>query len=212
MSSIITEVPVPHGDVNMATLMFVDVETTGLPQTKYGKIADPAEISSYDGARMVELAYVLYSEDGRLIGQKTTMVIPDGFEITNSFIHGITTDQAQEEGCDLGQVLDQFRVDLEGVVELISHNVEFDFSILLSEAYRANRLDLVDCMNKKTLQCTMWMGRELTGQGRNPRLISLYNYLFEKNDLQEHRAMSDVKLCAECYWEMKYQEKLREKA
>jgi DNA polymerase III epsilon subunit-like protein len=54
-------------------------------------------------------------------------------------IHGITMDQAYNEGIEIETVLDTFVKDLSDVSIIISHNVEFHLKTIMSEFVRYNK-------------------------------------------------------------------------
>jgi hypothetical protein len=46
------------------------------------------------------------------------------------------------------------------------------------------------------------IGKKYMKSNKNPKLIVLYEFLFHKEIIQEHRALSDTKICSECYYKM----------
>jgi DNA polymerase III epsilon subunit-like protein len=185
--------------------MFLDTETTGIPQQKsYNKYYEPYYITFYNGARMVELGYVICDDVGNIFKEQSLLIKPNGFTIKNSNIHGITTEQATNEGVNIGEALETLYADLQTVDRLICHNTEFDLHILLAECYREYQEDneLIQTLKKIPKQCTMEMGKKTFKLEKPPKLVSLYKAIFDKEPVQEHRALSDVHLCYDCYFSM----------
>jgi DNA polymerase-3 subunit epsilon len=185
--------------------MFLDTETTGIPQQKsYNKYYEPYYVTFYNGARMVELGYVICDDVGNIFKEKSVLIKPNGFTIKNSNIHGITTEQATNEGINIGEALDTLYADLQTVDRLICHNTEFDLHILLAECYREyqDEHELIQILKKIPKQCTMEMGKKTFKLEKPPKLVSLYKAIFDKDPVQEHRALSDVHLCYDCYFSM----------
>jgi DNA polymerase III epsilon subunit-like protein len=185
--------------------MFLDTETTGIPQQRsYNKYYEPYYVTFYNGARMVELGYVICDDVGNIFKEQSLLIKPNGFTIKNSNIHGITTEKATNEGVDIGQALETLYADLQTVDRLICHNTEFDLHILLSECYREyqDEHELIQKLRKIPKQCTMEMGKNLFKLEKPPKLVSLYKAIFDKEPVQEHRALSDVHLCYDCYFSM----------
>jgi DNA polymerase III epsilon subunit-like protein len=185
--------------------MFLDTETTGIPQQKsYNKYYEPYYITFYDGARMVELGYVICDDVGNIFKEQSLLIKPNGFTIKNSNIHGITTEHATNEGVEIGEALETLYADLQTVDRLICHNTNFDLHILLAECYREYQDDheLIQTLKKIPKQCTMEMGKKSFKLEKPPKLVSLYKAIFDKEPVQEHRALSDVHLCYDCYFSM----------
>ena len=82
--------------------LIFDTETTGLPLNYNAPLTD------FDNwPRLVQLAWQMHDESGRLIGAKNFIVRPEGFEIPYSAekVHGISTQKALSEGVGLEEVL-----------------------------------------------------------------------------------------------------------
>ncbi len=90
--------------------LIFDTETTGLPKNYKAPVSD-----SENWPRMVQIAWQLHSNDGKLITAKNHIIKPDGYDIPIgiSKIHGITTERAERDGIDLRAVLEEFQIDLE---------------------------------------------------------------------------------------------------
>jgi DNA polymerase III epsilon subunit-like protein len=75
-------------------------------------------------------------------------------------------------------------------------------AIILSEAYRANKLELIKLINQKLHLCSMAIGKKFMKNDKNPKLIELYKFLFNKDFIQDHRALSDCVACLDCFLSM----------
>jgi DNA polymerase III epsilon subunit-like protein len=183
--------------------MFLDTETTGIPiQKSYDKYFEPHMISFYNSARMIELGYLITDDVGNIIKEQSFLIKPNGFLIKNSNIHGITTEKAANEGVDVRHALDTLFADLQTVEQLICHNTNFDKHILLSECYREykNEVDIIKIIKKIKKECTMEIGKARFNLIKPPKLVELYKQIFDQEPKQEHRALSDVYLCYDCYF------------
>jgi len=183
--------------------MFLDTETTGIPQQKsYGKYYEPHYINYYDGARMIELGYMICDDVGNIIKERSFLIKPNGFTIKNTKIHGIATEHAIAHGIPIHEALEIFYSDLKMVDKIICHNIDFDIHILLAECYREYRYETEIIKRIKSIpkKCTMEMGKRVFKLKKNPRLVELYRIIFENEPVQEHRALSDVRLCYDCYF------------
>lgn len=52
-------------------------------------------------------------------------------------------------------------------------------------------------------ECTMAMGCLVMKTKKFQSLSNLYKFLFNKEKITKHRALSDVKTCCKCFYEMK---------
>jgi len=180
----------------------IDTETSGLPITQgFNKYHHPSLINYYNSSRVIEIAYKIYNNEGNVVKQFNSLIIPDGFEINNTEIHGITYEEAKSKGICINEALSTMHSDFENVEKIVAHNIYFDLNIILSECYRYGNEKLIDYFkNKPLLICTMKMGKDLMKTKKSPKLIELYEYLFDKSITQLHRALSDVEICADCYF------------
>ena len=201
-------------NINMK-LMFLDTETTGL----YEKNACPHEIEKFKNARLVELGYIIPLETipSETIPSETIsdsskfensnefsyLIKPDNYTIENSHIHGITTQDATENGHNILLVFDKFYNDLKNIDVIICHNINFDMNILLSECFRYKQYKLIDMIESKQKLCTMVMSKQKLKLYKTPKLIDLYKMLYDNNVMQEHRTISDCRLCKACYIKLK---------
>jgi DNA polymerase III epsilon subunit-like protein len=114
-------------------ILFFDTETTGLPQDWKAPVSD-----TNNWPRIVQIAWVLSSQDDGQLESKDFIIKPEGFTIPkeSSDVHGISTEQAYEEGKDLLDVLTEFDKDLRNSTRLVAHNISFDEKVLGAEFIR----------------------------------------------------------------------------
>ena len=182
--------------------LFFDTETTGLPTNWKAPVSD---INNWP--RIVQIAWTLSSqEDGRL-ESKDFIIKPEGFKIPkeSSDVHGITTEQANEEGKNLLDVLTEFDKDLKKSNRLVAHNISFDEKVLGAEFIRKGVEN--DFFAKRRL-CTMQKSTDyckLPGRYgyKWPTLSELHNVLFGKGFEDAHNAMGDVIATEKCFWELR---------
>lgn len=179
-----------------------DLETTGLPETKsWMQYHDPYEQDKYTKCKIIEVGYVILDSEMNIQCKKSLLVYPD-CDITNDHIHGITTEFARTNGRDAMQVYHEFQDDLSKYKckYLISHNIKFDYNVLLSNLIMTSRLrTFVVSITKMKKKCTMVMGKYTYGMSRFPKLSVLYETLTKKEWTQKHRALDDAEKCAVCF-------------
>jgi DNA polymerase-3 subunit epsilon len=182
--------------------LFFDTETTGLPKNWKAPITD---LNNWP--RLVQLAYLIYDEEGNMIAEKNCIIKPDGFTIPEEAarIHRISTDRAHKEGIELKSALDDFQSLINQVKFLVAHNIDFDEKIIRAEFLR---MMLEDNVAKKSKICTMQSSTNFCAlKGpygyKWPKLSELYYKLFQTNFDEAHNATFDILATAKCFWELK---------
>jgi len=182
--------------------LFFDTETTGLPRNWKAPITD---LDNWP--RMVQLAWLLYDNEGALVNKDAYIIRPDGFTIPeeSSRIHGITTQRAMEEGEELGSVLEAFNRQVSQAECLVAHNMSFDEKIAGAEFLRngmANPIpgkDSICTMSTTTDYCQL----EGPYGYKWPKLTELHHKLFGEGFEEAHDAGIDISATARCFWELR---------
>jgi DNA polymerase-3 subunit epsilon len=176
--------------------LFFDTETTGVP---------PGD----DFVHMVQLAWILMTDDARELARSDQIVKPDGYVIPEvvANIHGITTERAEKEGLPLEQVMSLFFVAVNTFnVDLVGHNVFFDIKIVQKEM---ERLGWEDPTFGRNILCTMKSTTDLCklpkkrGGYKWPKLNELYKHLFGCEFENAHNALVDIEATAKCFWKLR---------
>lgn len=194
----------------------IDTETTGLPTGKYSY--DFKNMYAYSTARLVSVAWIILDKDKEELTRKNFIVKPDNFNvpIESTNIHGITHEQAINEGMNLIDVLSSLYHDLNcyDVKMMVAHNLKFDYGVIMSEITRLHQnCDhmiklrsiglVVDDLRKKIpclgKLCTMQIAKDCGLMFRYPKLRDLYAYFNDGifPDV-EHNALQDVLSCVKC--------------
>ena len=179
-------------------VMVLDTETTGFPPWA----ASIDKTKAWDCCRMVQLAWAVHDESGRLLAKQDHIVKPEGWVIPEDAarVHGITTGMATAFGIPIQQVLEALHSTLADfdVGTLVAHNMQFDDSVLQAEMWRCQELDLLTRFQLCERRCTMLMG---TAPGKKwPTLAELYRGLFATSPQRCHQADADVEYCSRIYW------------
>lgn len=183
------------------SIIFIDIETTGLPKLeKFNKYYHPSLSKYYDSSRMIELGYQVFNEEGNLVLEENDIILND-FDILNSHIHGITKKEIKNKGILLESSLNKLLENVKDCSKIIAHNIKFDYNILLSELYRfKNNSKLINKLESLEKICTMKLGKKILKLKKNPKLVYLYETIFDKKITQTHRALEDTRLCSSCYY------------
>ncbi len=182
--------------------LFFDTETAGLPKNWKAPVH---RINNWP--RLVQVAWLLYDEDGNLHETADYIIKPEGFRIpvASTNIHGISTEKALAEGEDIEVVLNKLDDVVRKARYLVAHNMNFDVNILGAEFIRAAiDSDFYD----KTRICTMKSSTHYCAiPGRYgykwPTLTELHEKLFDQDFAEAHNALADIEATARCFWELK---------
>lgn len=182
--------------------LFFDTETTGLPRSF------KAPVTNLDNwPRLVQIAWLQYSQKGERIIGKDYIIKPEGFTIPTeaSNIHGISTERANKEGVSLDMVLKEFSRLINESSFLVAHNMNFDEKIVGSEFLRNS---VQNDLFKTARLCTMKASTDyckIPGPYgfKWPKLSELHSILFGSVFEEAHNAAADIEACARCFWELK---------
>jgi len=181
----------------------LDIETTGLPKKVSGVYSDPSNLSLFDSSRIVELGYYIIDKNNVKLKEVEYLIKPENFVIPDDVVkvHGISQEIAMTKGISIKHVIPILYLDLinYNCTTFIAHNVEFDKNIILSECYRLNYETIIDKIKSMSNFCTMKDNKIFN---KWPKLGLLYEFLFKKPIIINHRSLSDVDVCYKCYCEL----------
>ncbi len=184
--------------------LIFDTETTGLPKRFNAPISD-----TDNWPRVIQIAWQLHDEWGKLIEAKDFLIKPEGFDIPYDAerIHGISTGLAEQNGIVLDEALSQFNAALQKSKFVVGQNVGFDVNVTGAEFFRLEletnltNLAVLDTCTEKTAQlCQIPGGRG--GKMKLPTLTELHNHLFNKSFNEAHNATADVEATTRCFLEL----------
>ena len=118
--------------VSSKIVMVFDTETSGLPKKRPGTcFSSYQDIEMYNMCRLVQFSGIIYNfENAETLCEFDYTIKPEGFVITNSNIHGITTDIANTNGIKINtlfeKIIELFQT--YNIGKLVGHNVTFDLS------------------------------------------------------------------------------------
>jgi DNA polymerase-3 subunit epsilon len=200
----------------MTRIAFLDLETTGLPERKFGQMYEYKQIEKYETCRVVQIALIVAEYDGAeiILNARSTdvarnfIIKPAGFAVKGTEIHGITHERAMAEGIPIETAAAQIKADLRDVTLLVAHNIEFDKNVLLSELFRIGDAAAVTMIDRMPTFCTMARTTDLVqirsiyGNFKWPKLTELYYFLFREHVVGAHNAKNDVAAVARCFTEL----------
>jgi DNA polymerase III subunit alpha len=191
-----------HTTTTALMYLIFDTETTGFPRNPNAPITD---LDNWP--RMVQLAWQLHDNKGKLLSQHNYIIKPNGFDIPFKAeqVHGISTKRALEEGHELIKVLGIFITDLQKTKVLVGHNVEFDINVVAPELIRSGltpeqfvSIPKIDTCDSSIQFCQLPGGPG--GKLKKPKLGELYRKLFGKEMEDAHDAAYDVEATAKSYF------------
>ncbi|MGB0743903.1 MAG: exonuclease domain-containing protein [Opitutales bacterium] len=181
--------------------IIIDTESTGLTRLSYAN-----NLNYKQWPRLLQLAWAIVA-DGKIIERRDMLIQPIDFTIPAKAtqIHGITQEQASNEGIPITAALKEVQQAFQKCDRVIAHNLNYDLGILESEALRLDRR--LELPTERT--CTVHWGRkylvQMRGirQGGYPKLSQLYENLFGFTYPNAHDAAGDVTACFHVYKKLK---------
>lgn len=182
----------------MRVLIF-DTETTGLPRSRTS-----AEAGPNNWPHIVSISWiVLDTHSNTELTRHSYIIKPTGWTIPQDSvdIHGITTEQANLVGKPLFDVMGEFIT--ESCDAWMSHNLEFDFGVVLNAVLWDLKMQFPYIPQKKF--CSMLLTKDickLPGKFRGykpPKLKELYYHAFGKvpEERNLHNSMYDTEILTE---------------
>lgn len=192
------------------TYFIIDLETTGLPQTKgYNKYYPYTENKYYNNSRIVELAWIVLDKSFNTISQKNYIVNPDDFTIPDSNFHKVTQTIAETKGVKFEEILKELSTDIQQCNIFLSYNIEFDLNILLNEISRhpsfSSCNSFIESMKKI---CIMEEVKKYLSLS-SCKLIHAYELIFDKKFEDAHSALPDALAAKDIFVEMRLNPKKR---
>jgi DNA polymerase III epsilon subunit-like protein len=226
-----------------SNVMVFDVETTGLiPSVIQSNIKGRKSANVQPAPNdtvipyIIQLSYILYDVTLRKVVKiyNEYIQLPEytcvSAEITQ--ITGITQEMCDQKGIRIEDALLEFAEDYKTCREIVSHNIDFDRSMIQLEMARHWSLGLsktvfnVDYSNLHQIEfyCTMAKGldicniyKERTSKYKNadgvgktwkykkmPKLVELYKELFRATPEHLHNSLIDTLVCMRCYLKMRH--------
>lgn len=182
--------------------LFFDTETTGIPKSWKAPLSD---LDNWP--RLVQIAWMKYDANGNKTDEQDYIIKPEGFTIPRDAaeVHGITTEQAEQEGVELKGVLEEFSGLINESSLLVAHNISFDEKIVGAEFIRK---EVKSRLFQTKKICTMKASTDYCKLPGNygykwPKLSELHMKLFDHEFEEAHNAAVDIAACAKCFWELK---------
>jgi DNA polymerase III subunit epsilon len=184
-------------------LLFIDSETTGLPDFNK-RASDPSQ------PHMVQLAAMLCEPTGEIREAHNVIIKPDGWTISDEVadIHGIDHELAMRVGIPEACAAELLWQMLKRQTLLVAHNVQFDKFLSRIACRRYGLLsDAEDAWWKAMPQfCTMRETTEICqlpgGRGgfKWPKLEEAHEIIFGEKPVKSHDAMEDLLSCKRLYF------------
>lgn len=225
-------------------VMAFDVETTGLlyrhvikPKTKTIETVEEVNVRRrlyLDASPYItQLCCIIYDVELKTIVETfcSYVKIPDEVVITDEItkLTGFTRENS-ESGMSIVDILDKFYENYKKIDIIVAHNIGFDKEMINIELSRNQYIlkpeianfrldnDTIYSVDKKTLYCTMYNGRNICNikikyiacdgtekyKTKNPKLCELYKTIFGYIPDNLHDAFNDTFACLRCFVSMEY--------
>lgn len=188
--------------------LFFDTETSGF-------ISKKLSFDNPKQAWIVQLGALLSTRD-KIIDEVDILIKPNG-RTMNSIaqqVHGITLEQAQDEGIEELEALEIFASLLDEYPKKICHNYDYDANFI-DQLFRRHMDKLNDTQRSVYFinlphVCTMKHAKVIEfcqlpnkwGKYKWPKLTELHTSLFGESFEGAHDAMADVIATRRCYYEL----------
>jgi len=184
--------------------LIFDTETTGFPRDWNAPYTDTS-----NWPRVVQIAWQLHDEMGRLVEQKDFLIRPDGFDIPfdSEKVHGISTELALKYGDPLEDVFFLFNKALAKATFVVGQNLNFDLNVAGCEFVRLGQetllqaLPVLDTCTEATAEMCQLPGGK-GGRPKLPTLTELHQHLFNQPFAEAHNATADVEATTRCFFEL----------
>ncbi|WP_345953183.1 3'-5' exonuclease [Mucilaginibacter sp. PAMB04168] len=189
-------------------LLFVDVETSGLPVNWHLPYSAEGNWPS-----AVQVSWLVYTPDGQEVKRETHYILNTDFFITPRAmeIHGINPGILAVKGKLRNQVMEMLADDLNKYQPLVvGHFVQLDYHVLGADFYRAG---IDNPLPQLPLFCTMLATTQFIWNPMPQSLLlgDLYAYLFYKPMQNQHNALNDAEATAQCFFELMHRGEMNEK-
>ena len=171
-------------------IIILDTETTELLNKK-----------TKDTCRIVQLSWILYDDISKE-QEENDFILNTHCKITNSHIHGITTEQSRN-GYNFPEIINIFFEDVEKCDLIVGHNIKYDLNALEVELARENMDEYINILYRKKYYDTMYNSLKFFGNNKFPKLKDLYFRFFQENFENAHNALEDVRATLRCYLKLK---------
>ena len=180
--------------------LIIDIETTGLPiQQAYDIYYPYYNIEKYNTSRIVQFSMMYCDEEFNILEEvKDYIIKADKFSINNSEFHGIGNELSQNSGIPIQEVMNVFMEYLQKCKYVISHNSDFDISVIKSELFRYGMMYIIAELETKVVYCSMKDTVNLVkavteyGQIKYPSLKELYKFVVGYDIMNQHNSKYDV--------------------
>lgn len=217
----------------MPNIIVFDTETTGLPKTK---VINPETLHLWPN--IVQFSYIIYDTDRcNMIKISDDIVqLPSDIEMSEESIkiHKITNEMAHDSKHKTIDILDTFFEDITdyNVDTIVGHNVSFDVNMIKIEIlriiknnemtskskykkmlYEISYTNKLFCTMHKTIDLCQIPARRRDGTiyYKYPKLVELYQKLFNESPENLHNALTDILITLRCYFMIVYKTDLNEK-
>ncbi len=116
-------------------IMLYDVSANGSPKSWSASWSD-----TFNWPRLIHIAWLEYSLDGKLIAQHDHLIKPDHWDLSEKMekMHHVTLKELQDDGEELLTVLELFKKSVDNNKYLFSFNQNYNENIVAAEFLRNN--------------------------------------------------------------------------
>lgn len=192
----------------MSNYRFVfDLETSGLPKRKKYHKLNYKYLAGFEEARILSISWIIIydteKEKNVIKEKKLFYVKPDNFDISEKSIqiHKLTPQFLNDNGVPIKTVVNDLidTFNKYEIIQMISHNTDFDMNVLMSELFRYKYLQFLEKVEDVEVYCTMLNSQKKMNVFKWPKLAEAYNFFYNKDITNAHQAEYDTLYCYEIY-------------
>ena len=200
--------------INKNLFLFIKIETNGFPIMKAGynaKYYSYNDLTKYNNSRIVRISWGTYTFKKVNKSIHNYIIKPNGFNITNSNIHGITENEANTNGEDIENVFNILKNDLKDVKFIVGHSLDFITNILYSELHRLNKINIIESLKQKEQICTSNQSVNIlkiplnndANKYKTPKFSELYKYCFNIDfDSNNNDGETYIEALMQCFFHL----------
>ncbi len=176
----------------------LDTETTGFPRK--GALIQEGQ------ARVCQLAMILTNSDGKPLAKFSSLIKPDGWQISEGAakVNGLSNEMCEAYGLNQKYVYQMYLMFAKRCDVIVAHNSNFDKGMMDIEAayYHAGAptkdITIEQCKSHKPWHCTMEANRNIPG-GKSLENC-LQHHCGRSVGANAHDAMVDTEACLEVFF------------
>src|SRR5680860_206775 len=180
-------------------ILLFDTSAAGKPKSYNTSYKD-----TFNWPRMIHISWLAYDESGDLVIDEDHLISNFIHEIPDNMLrfHKLDLERIEQEGEDIKEVLEKFKVDVDKADYIFSFNLNYNENIVGAEYvrhdinHRLHQSEKYCLMQESTYFCKL-DGRD--GRYKWPTLTELHSKCFDAGYAGPNNARNDVMAATKCF-------------